>query len=172
MNRLAILLSLLALPAEATDEQVDEAQKTFAAKAHIGDLAVQELKLDLTKPAAEVDAIVTSTLKHSGYMPYAEHVTAMKAVGAEVETLTDDKLLEQARREGKLTPALEPWAKNTIARDRPGFVSWMKSATAVIPLQPGSGGEHARASAALSDSELAVCKQLGISHDDYRKQRA
>lgn len=198
--RLLALLALVGLPKEATEDQVnttitarkarDEAAcralglepaataadvqaaaAPIAARASLGDVVCRVLKLDAKALPGDAAARAETELKHSGYVPYAEHVAALQKGERDLTAATDEQLLAQCRAEGKLTPALEGWAKATVTRDRAGFLTWMRAAAPVVPvgastvLPPPPTGER------LTEPETAVCKQLGISPDTFKKER-
>lgn len=159
--------------AKAAD--IDAAGKRIALRAKLGDIVLRELKLDETKASeAETEARVCRELKHSGYVTFDEHTRALRDGAAKVEDLTDEQLVEQGIQKGAVTPALLTWARQTVKRDREGFMVWLRGATGV-PVNPAHNPTAARTrtpngEAALDDIQLSVCRQLDIDAKDYQKE--
>lgn len=87
-----------------------------------------------------------------------------------------DGVVSQALSDGKLTPALEPWARDLGKSDLEALKSYLASAP--VGIKPGEtqtggkpGSGTATGAAATAD-ELAVCKALGIKPDDFVAARA
>ena len=93
------------------------------------------------------------------------------------ETTQSAAAVATAKAEGKLSPALEAWAKDYASKDLAGFVSWASQAPQIIKPSGGAGGSGAAPGnpgngVELTADELAVCSQLGITAEDFKKSRA
>lgn len=105
-------------------------------------------------------------------------VEAMQAMQAQLAALAarvnDDeagRLIEAAIAEGKLLETQRDWATKLGTSDIAALRAYVDSAPAIAALrgmQSGgeSGGEGGKA---LSAAELAVCKAMGMSPDEYAK---
>lgn len=95
-----------------------------------------------------------------------------KTVGAEVNAL-----VEAGLREGKLLPAQKDWAVALGKSDIAALTTYLQKTPAIAVLSGGTqtNGEAPSAVAAaagLTDGELAVCTSLGISPEDFKKNKA
>jgi phage I-like protein len=101
--------------------------------------------------------------------------TALDTLSGEVAALRT-KLAEKdsgdivalAMKDGKITPAQEPWAKEYAARDLAGFQMFVAKAPVVVPIKTVDGGRVSDASA-TDDVQLQVNKMLGISNETFTK---
>jgi len=109
-------------------------------------------------PRSEFDA-VANRLRDVETSSAEEKATA--AVDAAVEA-------------GKVTPAQRDWALAYAKADPEGFGSYVEATPAIVRPgrtgtgAPGTGGDP---DAALTDDELAVCRAMGVSADDYKAAR-
>ncbi len=167
---LTTLRSGLGLAADAPVTLIASTLQAARLPLELGRLALTELQLGEATPEV-AKAKLARELKHSGYVPLAEHAAAVAAAEQQVVTLSDDQVIEQARAQGKLTPALEALFRKQLARDREGTMAWLAEAPVVVPLSsPIARNRGASATQGqLSDAELAVCAQLNLSHDNYRR---
>jgi phage I-like protein len=191
MNLLASLIALYALAPDATEADVleratadhealaalqgegtvtAEAVAEMRANADLGQAARVAMKWPQQLPA-DAKARLERELRHSGYVPIAEHVAALRAGEQKVDALTNEQLIERAMAEGKVTAALKGWFSTQVQRDREGAEAWLSAAPVIVPMHSRPRGPQGRADGgALSDTELAVCRQLGISEKDFRAQ--
>lgn len=83
-------------------------------------------------------------------------------------------LVEEAGKAGKVTPAMEAWAKDYAASNPVGFKAW---AAAAPDLRPGNGGGssappengNGKNGEELTGSQKAVCSAMGFTTEDYKK---
>lgn len=78
-----------------------------------------------------------------------------------------EELIAQGRREGKLIPALEDWARDYASKDLEGFKSWLEKAPAVFRELELDKAQHKRST--LTEEDLYVCKMLGIDPQEFEK---
>lgn len=157
------LIKLLGLAADATDEQISAGMAALKAKAD----QVESL-------ATEVAALKTKTPDPAQYAPIKlvsdlqEQVAALSAkqIHGEVEDV-----ISQAQDAGKLLPAMVDWARDLGKKDLAALKAYVEKAPVVAALKgnqtrgqapAGSGGE-------LGEVELAVCRQLGVTPEAYKK---
>lgn len=89
--------------------------------------------------------------------------------------LTDDKAataVSDAMKAGKVTPALEGWALSYAKKDLAGFQAYVGGAAVLTASQLTTPRRKAGDPAPLDDAQLAACKALGLSPEEYRKTLA
>lgn len=103
---------------------------------------------------------------------------AQLASGAQASKV--DGLVQAALADGRLTPALEGWARELGAKDEAALTAYLTAAAPVAALTgmqsaglpggqpPASGGSG---TAALSAEEAFVADQLGMSHEDFNQAK-
>ena len=175
---------LLNLPVGATaEETVAQLQKL-----------IDQIKTDPAQAAASFDlaAFITTqgseiaTLKAiSAAAPdpakYAE-VATMKAISDELAALKAkthgagvEKVVTDALASGKLLPAQEAWARDLGGKDLAALTAFV--ATAVAPVTLGGTQTNGKAPdgtdlAVLTADQVALCRQMGVTVDDFRKTLA
>lgn len=82
------------------------------------------------------------------------------------------ELVEDAIKGGKIPPANRDWAKAYASKDEAGFKEFLKNAVPVVT--PGASGPSGQPQGGdgLSPEDMAVCSQLGLSAEDFKKTRA
>lgn len=151
MDHKALLLSLLGLPKEATDQDILKAAEAFAAK-------------NDAKPAEAFSA----QLK-----PLADTVAALQArldkMGESQNTSTRQALTDAAMREGKLIPHGAP----IDALPLEAYAALLGALPAgQVPLAartPEGMKAFTAPTAAVNPAEAEVRRQLGISEEEWRK---
>lgn len=159
------LVQLLRLTPEAGEEAI------LAAVAQMGDL-VHELGkvLDLEQPTpGKVKGAVLALKAGQDRLGVVEQ---------ELQALKAAQQQERARREveaavqaGKLTPAQREWALSYATSDPEGFAAYVAAAPVVVPVGPPAGAAPVQGSGGLSAAELAMCKAVGITAEQFMRQR-
>lgn len=166
----AAALATLGLGLDTPPAACAEALSQAAGPVRLGRVALAELAYPTV--GDEQESAFRLVLSHSGYVPVTEHVAALQSGERQVLALTDEQLLEQGKREGKITPVLEPWFKGQLARDRHGAMAWLQAATPVVPLvSPLSNPLPTGATGGLSAEEAAVTRQLGLTPKQFIAQK-
>ncbi|MEQ4538030.1 MAG: phage protease [Billgrantia sp.] len=163
------LRKLLGLEEGASEEQIEQAVAALTAR--LARLDEQETELAALRsqsgkpdPAKYVPVEAVSQLR--------DQVAALSSKIQEGEGRELDRLIDQADADGVLsTPALKDWARELGKKDIAALRSYLETAAPIAALSgqqsggkaPEGGGDGKR----LSDEELAVCRQLGIPHDEY-----
>lgn len=144
----------------ALKSQRDELQTKVAEK----ETAIAALKSASPDPAKFVSVETMTALQGE--------VAALrgKLNGQELEGLVGEAL-----EAGKLLPAQEAWARELGGKDIASLKAYLDKAPVVAPGKPQSGGKGPEGGAGgngqLSEYELAVCKQLGISAEEFAKSK-
>lgn len=161
---LLALLTMLKLPEDAT-----EAQATAALKALQDDVSAKDTK---------IVALTSTQFDAAKYVPIA----VVDELRTQIATLTAsdldrniDSLVKGALEDGRLLPPMEAWARDLGKKDFAALKTYMDAAQPIAALQgtqtkgkvpPGSDG------LGLTESDFAVCTQLGINPEDYKKSNA
>ena len=105
------------------------------------------------------------------FVPRAEFdaiASRLAAVESGTAQATATAAVDQAVKDGKLTPASREWALGYATKDPQGFAAYLKDAPAiladgrVVPASPpGASGDT------LSAEERAICRATGVSEKDF-----
>ncbi|SOD42322.1 phage protease [Nitrosovibrio sp. Nv4] len=124
----------------------------------------------------EIVALRAAAPDPAKYVP----IDAMQAVQTELATLRADVngrevdgLVTAALTDGRLLPPQEAWARGLGGKDIAALKSYLDIAQPVAALsgtqtggkKPGDSGDGEQ----LTESQLAVCKAMGVSEDDFKK---
>ncbi|WP_110678732.1 phage protease [Salinicola sp. RZ23] len=170
------LIAALGLKADATDEQID--QKLAALRAGSEDAAALRQALgakDDAKPADAVAALKASVQPDmSGSVPrgvYDELQTAYAALSAGSQIAERDRLIEEGLADGRIAgQATAEWLKT---QHLAALRAHLQDAPPIAALR-GSSQTQGKPPAddkpdAPSEIELAICRNAGITVEDYRK---
>ena len=136
-------------------------------------------KVGLAKDASGDDVVAAAPQAPAAgeFVPRSEF-DALAARATALETSTADEkataAVDAAVEAGKVTPAQRDWALAYAKSDPEGFGSYVEATPAIVrpgrsgPGRPGTGVDP---EAALTDEELAVCRSMGVSADDYKAAR-
>ena len=157
------------------------AEVIAAAKARGAELA-QALGLAGTATAAEV--LAAAKAKHgddpdpTAFVPRSEFDTVAGQLSALQAERAEDKAtaaVDEAVAAGKVSPATRAWATAHAEKDLDSFKAFTEAAPVIVaPAGPSTASPAVSADpdAALTAEEKAVCGQLGITEDAFRKSRA
>lgn len=80
--------------------------------------------------------------------------------------------VDAATAAGKIAPAQREWALGYARADAAGFDAYA-AAPSILPVGPiGDRAPPPPADAPLDETELAVCRQLGLTHEAFKASRA
>lgn len=159
---LKTLLVALGLPLETTESTALTALSAQAGRIKTLEAECSDLRAKVFDPA-----------KH---IPLEEHqkvVVELSALKTAQDTATHEQLLQAALSDGRiLQPNADYWKQQSLAALQ-SFLQTAKPLAALTTLQtggqpPAGGGGGAPS---LTADELAVCKSMGISAEDFVKQR-
>lgn len=156
------LIELLGLKPEATDEQISQGLATLKAKADRADALSGEvvaLKGQVADPTKYVPIAMVDDLK--------KEVVALKGKinDGEVQALIDGGIDA-----GKLLPVQVEWARGLGKQD----VAALRAYIDATPAIPGLAGSQTAGNVlggdpnVLSGEQIAVCKAIGMSHNDFK----
>ncbi len=113
--------------------------------------------------AAEMLGVIRAWKEGAARAEAAE--AEVQKLKAELEAKEREALIEAAKKEGKLPPALEGWAKGV---DLKTLKAYLEHAPKHVETE---GKKEAEKGTALSDEERAVLVQLGLEEVDYLKAK-
>jgi phage I-like protein len=107
----------------------------------------------------------------------------MSALQSEVAALSArlngkevDDLVDTAMSEGKLLPAQEAWARELGAKDIAALKGYLANAQPIAALKgtqtKGRQPDGSETDGELSAEAIAVCKQMGVEPEEYKKTLA
>ena len=159
----------LGLPATATEDEIlaaiaamqpaMDAAATLASSASVFGLAA-----DAGAGALALAAVAAAKPDPAKFAPIAV-VDDLRGQLATLAAADHDRTLSAAKASGKLSPAMEPWARDYLAKDAAGFGAWL--ATAAVIVTPGEADLQTLAADAsnphsLNATELSVCASLKL----------
>lgn len=98
--------------------------------------------------------------------------TQLAALNKQINDGEVSDLVTVALSDSRLLPAQEAWARELGAKDIAALKSYLDTAQPIAALsatQTGGKILNGDGIADLTDSQLAVCKQMGVSPEDYKK---
>lgn len=181
---LADLRWMLNLPTLATAEEVmAEVQKALAAIKAAAPAETAAANFSIVNLLQHRDHQI-ATLKSAEPDPKkyvsVETMTAVQdeltALRTKVNTEKVDSLVTAALSDGRLLPAQEEWARKMGGKDVADLESYLSTATPIASLtNTQTGGKppaKTQVDGELTESQLAICKQMGVSPEDYKKTLA
>lgn len=182
MSFLKTMASVLGI----TDVEPTEAAVETAARRVMADVGAMKCAMSVMAEAAKTDdktpggiakavQAIAARAEHPDVSKYVP-VETFNTVNAELSRMKAAQslaLVEQGKAEGKISPALEGWAKEAAASDPEAFKKFLASAP---DLRPGKVSQTVSAAAPndaqktkFDDTAKALCRALGVSEDDYEK---
>lgn len=160
------LLAALGLPEAATEAEALAALNALKT-AHTGDLAALRAKsTEAPDPAKFVEVATLTAVR--GELAAAN--TALAALKAEKHEAEVGKVVTAALAAGKLTPAMEGWAKSLGKADLAALNAFVEKAPVVVTpgeTQTGGKGGGEGKSHQLSDVDTAVMKAMGLTAEQF-----
>lgn len=165
----------LGIAEDAGDEQIEAA--LAKAQAPGASLAKVALALGVAADAAADDIIAAAEAQApdpASYVPRAEfdrlaaETKALQEAGAKAQAAA---AVDEAVTAGKVAPGMREWALSYASGDLEGFKKYAEAAPAILspgraPAPAGGQGDDG-----LSDTERAVCRDMGIDPKDYVASR-
>lgn len=161
MTLLEQLLAALGLPANTGEADAVAACKALKTRADQADVQIAALKTQTPDPAKYVPIDVMNNL--------TQQVANLskQVAGREV-----DELVKSAIAACKLVGAQEQWARDYGAKDLDGLKQWIANAPVLVaPNSTQTGGKGPDRGADTSDIQLAICKQLGVTAEQFNAAR-
>ena len=187
---LKALLAKLGLPETTSEADAMTAVTALKAKADqidAKDAEIVGLKAkaeELKQKDAEIASLKATSAGNAGNPDPAKFVPieAMTAMQSQIAALTAkfqngevNDVVTVALKEGRLLPAQESWARELGNKDLASLKAFVASAPSIAALKQTQTQGKAPVSdpdAELSDEQIAICKSLGLSKEDYKKSLA
>lgn len=169
------------LPTLATAEEILAEVKKAADKIKAAQpeaTAAASFRVDglIASLGTEVAALKSAAPDPAKFVP----VEVMTELQTEVAALRNEKIARDvdgvvvaALTAGKLLPPQEKWARDLGMKDLAALTDYLETAQTVAALSgtqtggtPPAGGKNEHG---LNDTQLATCKQLGVSPEDYKR---
>jgi len=183
---LKALFALLGLSEDASEEEALAKLNAFAEKLQTAEAKVEELTGDQAgkeksdKEKDEEIAALKAAIKAGGnpdptrWVPaqaVAELQKQIHALSANHVAREVDEVVTAALSAKKLTPALEPWARDLGKTNMAALRAFVDQAAPIAALtgQQTAGIKVGDKTLNLSDSDLAVCRAMGIAPETYAK---
>jgi phage I-like protein len=172
----AKIAAALGLPAEASEDEILAAIAGMALPPPVMTAAAAALGLAEGATAEQIVTAATAAVSAepdpAKFVPIAV-VTDLQGqlatANAAITTTEAEQLIATASAEGKLTPAMQGWAKSYAGKDLVGFKAWLATAAAVVT--PGQVDLETAAlkanGGALTEDEKRICKLTGVSEDKF-----
>lgn len=165
MELLKKLLAALGLPETTSEDDAVTGVAALKAKADGADAQIAALRAVPTQPdPAKFVPVETMQAMQ----------TQLAALSARVNDDEAGRLIETAMAEGKLTEAQRAWATGLGKTDIAALRAYVASAPAIAALKgvQTAGKDLGKpAGEQLTESELAVCKAMGIAPAEFAKHR-
>jgi phage I-like protein len=138
--------------------------------------AFQDLAASLSLPGEASVAQLKGALEalQAGGVRLLKAEEELQALKARLAKETAARLVEEALKAGKISPAQRGWALEYCRRDPEGFQTYAARAPKLVPTGEELqlwGDEH-REEAGLLPEDLAVCRCLNVSPEAYLKAKA
>jgi len=173
----------LNLPALATaDEMAKELDKVIASLRSNTQIEANNQNPTLVEIATAITAHVASQaqaiesnsqMDATTFVPRTEFdriQTDLNAILSERENNRVELEVNAALEKGVIAPASLAWAKDYCRKDAEGFAQFAANSAPVVPLGTEANSQQ-HGSTVLSEEEIAVCSQLGLSQADYLKSK-
>jgi phage I-like protein len=112
--------------------------------------------------------------KYVAIAEYERAVTELNTLRAERAREQAERQVDEAMRAGKLTPAQREWAVEYCAADPRGFEAFVAKQPAVLSAgapRAIAGGREPHRGGRLTEAEVSICAQLGVSREEYLARR-
>jgi len=175
---LKALFALLGLAEDASEEEALTKLTELSEKIKATEVKVEELTAEEQKKDEEIATLRAQTkVDPAKWVPAQAVVDLQKQVNELSATHTArevDEVVTAALTAKKLTPALEPWARELGKKDIAALRAFVDQAAPIAALtsQQTAGIKIGNQTVNLPESELAVCRAMGISPEAWAKHGA
>jgi len=177
------LSGILGLSPDSTDDTVAAKVQGLVTAAHSANAGLVAIAKAVEAPddaapgviADQVRAVASraATPDPAKFVPiamYQETASNLSALRNEVAATKAKDLVDQAKAAHKVTPAMEGWASDYATKDPEGFKAWMSASVPVVTPGPdAAAGGPPHGGGKLTDTDRAICSQLGLSEEEYAK---
>lgn len=100
-----------------------------------------------------------------------DQVVAMQADLAALKARDTEAVVNEAIAAGKLQPALKSWGADLHASNPVAFSAYLEKAPAITIPQKATAASPAKSDAELSDSDIVVMSQMGLSREAFLNEK-
>ena len=174
LNKLA---ALLGLPEGATEEQIMQALTTALGeseklKKDTGTEIVSNKVIcgllgidDKAAKTEDVAAAIMALKNPANFVP----ATEFNKLKDRLDKKDSGELVTKALKSGKISAAQKEWAEEYALKDPEGFGKFVEKAPQAVPMGELDIEDSKRNDGKVSETTMAVCKQLGVSKEDLEK---
>tara|TARA_R110002050_G_scaffold269917_1_gene412424 strand:- start:44697 stop:45761 length:1065 start_codon:yes stop_codon:yes gene_type:complete len=166
------LLKLLGLKKDASEDDVLAACTALQTK----NTELAATNTDLAKKVADSEtaiAAASAATPESALTVITELQSTCAALTARLDGSDMDTLIAAAKAGGKLTPVMEPWARSLPVASLKSYLETAPQIAALTATQTGNKQKlDSDGKAVLTDEQIAVCSQMGISQAEFLKTLA
>jgi len=174
LNKLA---ALLGLPEGATEEQIMQALTTALGeseklKKDTGTEIVSNKVIcgllgidDKASKTEDVAAAIMALKNPANFVP----ATEFNKLKERLDKKDSGELVIKALKAGKISAAQKEWAEEYALKDPEGFTKFVEKAPQAVPMGELDIEDSKRNDGKVSETTMAVCKQLGVSKEDLDK---
>jgi len=169
------ILALLGLKDDATEDQAVAVVKDIetAGAAHLLSNKKVFEALGLNVDASDSELIGTIMAMKQTHEQHGGLAQKVEKLTKDLAARDASELVALAMKDGKITPAQEPWAKEYATRDPEGFKVFVAKAPVVIHTGDVSGGQKpAGGEGGIDEMQAMVNKQLGLDTETFKKYSA
>jgi phage I-like protein len=186
MNKtLTAIAALLGLGNPDTEETVLAAAQKHVEKAKEDLAALGDLRraIGVAEDADQGAALSAATALASNkkdpspadYVPMKVHQELASQLSRIQHDLKADKAeaaVAEAMKAGKVSPAQKEWAVAYARADLDGFGKFVAAAPVIVPAGQSASGAPPRKEGELDETQQAICKNLGISAEQFSRTAA
>lgn len=159
------MLKLLGLSKDASEQEMQDALAALKSQADEAHGLKEQLAAATTQtpdPSKHVPVEVVSELREQ-----------IATLSAQVQDTEVGKLVTEGLDDGRLLPSMEEWARGLGKQNVAALRSYLDSAQPIAALTSSqTGGQQPSGNASgLNDTEVAVCKQLGVSEESFKNMK-
>lgn len=129
---------------------------------------------DVVELATALVSAKTAQPDPAKFVPIAqfnELATQVADLNKHRATTAATEAVEQAMKDGKVSPAMKPWAMDYATSDLAKFQNYLKTAPQIVTAGQQNPGSAAAGKDGLTSDEIAMCSQLGLSQDEFKKTK-
>lgn len=179
MEPIEQIAELLGLSANDTDQIAERVEALLETETHLASVAAAAgVSGDdvVTQVCSRLKAGAGVDVDPAKYVPmsaFTDLQTQFASLQSEVGEGKAEVALQKARDDGKLTPAMEDWAKQLASKDLAEFQSWAASAPVVIApsARKLAGRQPPVNTGALDETERQVASLMGVDFEEFRATR-
>lgn len=164
MDLKKLLLEILGLPEETTDEALIEMIKAKCNPANEHEVVANKTVLTLLglKEDAKTEEVCASIMS----LKQSPEIVELKALKERLDKQDADQLVNEGLKTGKISAAQKTWAEAYALKDREGFKSYLELAPQIVPMGEININTETKKSVELDPIAL---KNMGVSKEDIEK---